>query len=766
MSQKVTEWVAALTLEEKAGLCSGNDFWWTKSIERLGIPAIMMTDGPHGLRKQAGASDHLGINESLASTCFPSAAGLASSWNRELVWQVGEALGKECQAEGVSILLGPGANIKRSPLCGRNFEYFSEDPYLTGELAATHIAGVQSQGVGTSLKHFAVNNQEHRRMTTDAIVDERTLREIYLTGFEIAVKKAQPWSVMSAYNKLNGQYCSENKQLLTTILQDEWGHEGFVVSDWGAVNEADDSVAAGLSLEMPSSHGEGQKKIIAAVESGQLSEQVLDQVVTRLLTIVERAVSLKQEAATYDQDAHHQLARKVARETMVLLKNEDSLLPLEKKGKIAVIGAMAEQIRYQGGGSSHVKPTKLDSAIEEIERLVGTSAEVAYAEGYLLDQDESDEGLLQQAKQLAQESDVVIIFAGLPDRYESEGYDRTHLNLPNNHIELIEQLSEVQANVAVVLSNGAPVVMPWLNKVKAVLEAYLGGQGFGGAVADLLFGEANPSGKLAETFPAVLEHNPSHPYFPGEGNRVEYREGILVGYRYYEKKKLAPLFPFGHGLSYTTFAYSDLVIDKSKATDQDEIGVSLKVKNTGHYAGKEIVQLYVGASSSALIRPDKELKGFCKIELAPGEEQLVSFTLDKRSFACYSVELEDWHAETGEYEIIIGSSSADIRLRASIHLTSTTEIIPKFHRNTTLGELTENPNTAPILAQLQGMAASADAQPSDAVSSDMMQAMMRDMPLRALLPFTGGAMTEETLSIMLDQFNHAVQKHNSTTNQS
>ncbi|WP_028611663.1 beta-glucosidase [Paenibacillus harenae] len=755
MNRNINDLITAMTLEEKAGLCSGASFWETKAIDRLGIPSIMMTDGPHGLRKQAGDADHLGLNESVPSTCFPSAAGLASSWDQELIRRVGEALGKECQAEGVSILLGPGANIKRSPLCGRNFEYFSEDPYLTGVLAAAHIAGVQSQGVGTSLKHFAVNNQEHRRMTTDAVVDERTLREIYLTGFEIAVKKAQPWTVMSAYNRLNGTYCSENESLLTQTLKEEWGHEGFVVSDWGAVNEAADSVAAGMELEMPASNGVGQEKIVTAVKSGQLSVEALDRAVARLLTVIFKAVDNKQADAVYDKEAHHQLARETARETMVLMKNEDNLLPLPKAGRIAVIGSLAEQVRYQGGGSSHINPTKLDNIREEIEKSAGSGASVFYAQGYDLDRDDTVDELLEEATKLAADCDTAVLFIGLPDRYESEGYDRTHLNLPANQIHLIEQIASVQPKLAVVLSNGAPVVMPWLGKVKAVLEAYLGGQAVGGAVADLLFGDANPSGKLAETFPMSMKHNPSHPYFPGEGDRVEYREGIFVGYRYYEAKDIEPLFPFGFGLSYTTFAYSDLTMDKHELTDQETVQVSVNVKNTGSRAGKEIVQLYVRSAASSVVRPEKELKGFAKVAIAPGEQKTVSFTLDKRSFAYYNTDLCNWHAESGEYEILIGSSSCEIALRSAVNVQSTTEIVPVFHRNTTLGDIMENPKTRPVLEYLQGMF-NQSISPSEAVSSEMMMAMMRYMPLRALLPWSNGAMTEETLTALLAQFNHAV----------
>ncbi|NLP31347.1 MAG: glycosyl hydrolase, partial [Clostridiales bacterium] len=548
MQRDIKKLISQMTLEEKAGLCSGLDFWHLKGVERLGIPPIMVTDGPHGLRKQEQNADHVGINVSVPATCFPTAAGLASSWNRELVEKVGAALGEECQAEGVSVLIGPGANIKRSPLCGRNFEYFSEDPYLSSEMAASHIKGVQSQGVGTSLKHFAANNQEHRRMSVDAIVDERTLREIYLSSFEGAVKKGKPWTVMCSYNKVNGEYASEDEFLLTDILRDEWGFEGFVVSDWGAVNERVKGLEAGLDLEMPSSFGVGDSKIVEAVRNGILPEEILDKAVERVLNIIFKAVDNKKENATYDKEAHHQLAREVAKECMVLLKNEDKILPLKKQGTIAIIGEFAKRPRYQGGGSSHVNPTKLDDIYEQIKKSAGDNVNVIYAQGYSLEKDEVDEGLLKEAKQAAVQADVAVIFAGLPEHYESEGYDRQHMRMPESHCTLIEAVAQVQSNVVVVLSNGSPVEMPWLDKAKGVLEAYLAGQTMGGAIADLLFGDANPSGKLAETFPKELSHNPSYLNFPGEGDKVEYREGIFVGYRYYDKKNLEPLFPFGYGL--------------------------------------------------------------------------------------------------------------------------------------------------------------------------------------------------------------------------
>lgn len=768
MVKDIKKLVSEMTLEEKAGLCSGQDFWTTKAIERLGIPSIMMTDGPHGLRKQKSSSDvdNLGIFNSVPSTCFPSAVGLASTWDRDLIHEVGVALGKECQAEDVAILLGPGVNIKRSPLCGRNFEYFSEDPYLTSELASSHVDGVQSQGVGTSLKHFAANNQEHRRMTSDSVVDERTLREIYLASFENVVKKSQPWTVMCSYNKVNGVYASENKRLLTEILKDEWGHEGFVVSDWGAVNEREAGVEAGLELEMPSSGGIGDRRIVEAVKDGRLSEEALNKAVERYLTVLFKAVDSKKENATYNQEEHHQLARKVAGESVVLLKNEAGTLPLKKEGSIAVIGAFAKKPRFQGGGSSHVTPTKLDEPLEEIQTLA-PQARVTFAEGYSLDSAEVDDVLISEAKTVANNADVAVLFVGLPDSFESEGYDRTHLSIPRNHQKLIEAVAEVQKNVVVVLSNGSPIEMPWLDRVGAVLEGYLGGQAFGGGMADVLFGEVNPSGKLAETFPLELSHNPSYLNFPGEGDTVEYKEGIFVGYRYYDKKKIKPLFPFGFGLSYTTFEYTNVTVSSDKIKDTETVDVQVTVKNTGAVVGKEVVQVYVRDKGDKVIRPEKELKGFAKVELQPGEEKTVTITLDKRSFAYYNVDLKDWHVQSGEFDILVGGSSDRIDHVKTVHVESSKVIRKKAHRNTTLGELMEDPATAAIVQQIMagmaeqgGLASAMQEEPND-----MMLAMMKYLPLRALVNFSGGRFSEEMMEGLLAQINIAQQpvwkKHSS-----
>lgn len=757
MGRNIKDILSQLTLEEKVSLCSGLDFWHTKGIERLDIPSIMLTDGPHGLRKQVEGADHLGIHHSVPATCFPSAVGLASTWNKELIQQVGVALGEECQAENVAVLLGPGANIKRSPLCGRNFEYFSEDPYLSSQMATNHIKGVQSQGVGTSLKHFAANNQEHRRMSTNAVVDERTLREIYLASFETAVKEAQPWTVMSAYNKVNGGYASENSHLLQDILKDEWGFEGFVVSDWGAVNEIVDSLKNGLELEMPSSCGVGERKLTKALEDGQLSEEVLNSAVERLLSIIFKSVDHQKENATYSKEEHHQLAREVARESMVLLKNDENILPLSKKGKLAVIGDFAHNPRYQGGGSSHINPTNLENILDEIQLVAGQETDVTFAKGYRLESDEVEEALLEEAKKVAESAETAVLFVGLPDRYESEGYDRNHLRLPENHIKLIEAVASVQSNIVIVLSNGAPIEMPWLDQAKAVLEGYLGGQALGGAIADLLFGEASPSGKLAETFPKELSQNPSFLNFPGEEDTVEYKEGIFVGYRYYDKKRVEPLFPFGYGLSYTAFEYSNLKLERASIQDDEHVMVHVDVKNVGDIKGKEVVQLYVKDVESTVIRPEKELKGFEKVELAPREVKTVTFTLNKRSFAYYNVALKDWHVETGEFEILVGKSSKEIILSEFLHVESSTKFKKDVHRNTTVGDLLSNPDLAPVAKELLAEANKnnplANLAEMDEEGAEMMVAMMNYMPLRALVNFSQGNFTEEMLGEMINRLN-------------
>lgn len=755
MSRDIKKIIAEMTVEEKASLCSGKGNWHTKAVERLGIPSIMMVDGPHGLRIQLQNAELSDTQNSLPATCFPTAVNMACTWDRNLVEKIGIAIGEECQAEEVSILLGPGANIKRSPLCGRNFEYFSEDPYLSSQMAASHIKGVQSQGVGTSLKHFCANNQEHRRLTIDVNVDERTLREIYLASFEEAVKQSEPWTIMCSYNSVNGEFASENKYLLTDILRDEWGYEGFVVSDWGAVNERVKGLEAGLELEMPYSGGERDKQIAEAVLSGDLPEEVLDKAVERLLTIIFKALDNKKTNATFDKKAHNELARQAARESMVLLKNEDDILPLKKQGKIALIGAFAKNPRFQGAGSSHVHPTYLSNAYDSIINLTGQKAEILYSQGYDLEKDIVDENLIDEAKKVAEKADVAIIFAGLTDSYESEGYDRSHLRIPNNHRKLIEAVAEVQSKTVVVLSNGSPIEMPWIDKVKAVLETYLGGQAVGEAIADILFGEFCPCGKLAETFPEKLSHNSSYLNFPGEGDLVEYKEGLFVGYRYYDAKNIKPLFPFGFGLSYTNFEYSDIKVSKKEINDNETVNVSVKVKNIGKMRGKEIVQLYVRDVEKSVIRPDKELKGFEKVELDIGEEKVVTFTLDKRAFAYYNTEIKDWYVESGEFEILIGKSSQEIVLSELVLVNSTTEIKKKFHMNSTLGDIMIYPGGLDKLNQY--MHEYLKKHGMDKGIKYMKQSMDTEMvkytPLRCLPSFSGNEVTKETVIELLKDLN-------------
>ncbi len=676
---KIKSLMAHMTLAEKASLCSGRDFWYLKGIERLGIPSIMVTDGPHGLRKQTDRADHVGLNESVPATCFPTASALAATWDRDLVYQVGQALGEECRQEKVGVILGPGANIKRSPLCGRNFEYFSEDPYLSGEIAKSHINGVQSQGIGTSLKHYAVNNQEFRRMTISAIVDERALREIYLAGYEIAVKGAQPWTVMCSYNKINGVYACENGYLMTDILKGEWGHEGLVVTDWGAMNERVAALQAGVELEMPGTKNGNDARIVAAVEAGQLDEAVLDRAVERILTLIFKAADTLSRDFTYDMEAHHALARRVAAEGAVLLKNDGDILPLQKTTRLALIGRFAKVPRYQGAGSSLMNPTRLDNLYDEMCKLIGVES-LPYAPGYTEKGDRADETLIQEALALAQNAEVVIVCVGLTDLYETEGLDRSHMKMPPGHDALIQRLAAAHPKVVVVLSNGSPVEMPWVQDVPCILEGYLGGQAGAGGIADILLGVVNPCGKLAETFPLRLEDTPAYHYFPGGPATVEYRESLYVGYRYYDTVGQPVLFPFGHGLSYTRFEYRDLTLKRPEGSDDATLTVTLKVKNVGKLAGKEVVQLYVRDIESTAFRPTKELKGFAKVALQPGEETNVTFELDRRAFAYYDPQIKDWRVEAGAFEILVGASSQDIRLKAEVELASSHPIPPVDER--------------------------------------------------------------------------------------
>jgi beta-glucosidase len=657
--------VAQMTLEEKALLCSGKNFWYLKGLDRLDLPEVMVTDGPHGLRKQDSNPDEIGLNQSVPAVCFPTASATACSFDPDLMHEIGAAIGEECRQENVAVLLGPGVNIKRSPLCGRNFEYFSEDPLVSGEMAASMIEGVQSQGVGVSLKHFAANNQETRRMTIDSVVDERTLREIYLPAFERAVKKAQPWTVMCSYNRLDGEYASQNKRLLTTILRDEWGFEGLVVSDWGAVDDRVRGVAAGMDLEMPGTGAARPAQIVQAVQSGGLDLAELDRSVVRVVELILKAKD--RQDLRYDVAAHHALARRAAAQSAVLLKNKGSLLPGKPTDRAAVIGEFAKQPRYQGAGSSRIAPTSLDSAWEELAKL-GLKAE--FAAGYHIDSDDPDEALIAEACRIAESKDIVYLFAGLPDSYETEGFDRDSMTMPASHNRLIEAVSRVNPKVVVILHGGAPMELTWADQVPAILLMYLGGEAVGGAAADLLLGKVNPGGHLAESWPLTAADAPSHANFPGYQLTVEYREGLFVGYRYYDTAHKAVRYPFGFGLSYTQFEFSDLKISAGQIQEPETLEVGCTVTNTGSQAGSEVVQLYVACQESVIIRPEQELRGFTRVYLQPGESRQVSFTLGQRDFAYYNVQTADWQVETGRYELRLASSSRDIRLNGAVQVES------------------------------------------------------------------------------------------------
>ncbi len=675
---KYTELLSKMTLEEKASLCDGLDYWHSQPVERLGIKSISLNDGPHGIRKKGNPEENNDLLKGVPAICFPTASATACSWDTDLIYKMGQALGDECRKEQVHVLLGPGTNIKRSPLCGRNFEYFSEDGVLAGEMAAAFINGVQSKGIGTSLKHFAANNQETRRMTINTVVDERTLRETYLLPYEIAVKKAQPWTVMCCYNRVNGFYGAENKWLLTDVLRKNWDFKGVVVTDWGAENERVPGLIAGQEIEMPTSSGIGTKLIVEAVQNGTLSEEVLDNACEKIIELSKKAEPILENTYTYDSDEHHKIAREIAGQCMVLMKNDNNLLPLKKDAKIAVIGEMAKVPRYQGAGSSLINPIRLDSAYSTMKDM---GINFNYAQGYSTQKKgrKSDEFYISEAVNTAKDADVALLFIGLTDEFETEGNDRKHLNIPELHNKLVDEILKVNKNVVVVLSGGAAIEMPWTDKVPAILNMFLTGQAGGSAVCDVMFGDVNPSGKLAETYPISLKDNSSYNYFPGTFVSVEYREGIYVGYKYYDTAQKEVRFPFGHGLSYTTFEYSDVKVSADKINDTDTLTVSFKIKNTGDFDGAEVAQIYVSDVESTIFRPAKELKGFKKVFLKAGEEKEVSVTLDKRAFAYYNVKLQDWHVESGDFKILVGASSRDIKLEANVYVQSTVEAeIPDY----------------------------------------------------------------------------------------
>lgn len=756
-TMNVDELLTKMTLEQKASLCSGADFWHTEAFEDLGLPAIMVSDGPHGLRKQEEDVDHMGVAESIKAICFPTASAMACSWDKDLLYQVGNALGEECVAEDIAVLLGPGINMKRSPLCGRNFEYYSEDPCLAGEMGASFVKGVQSHHVGTSLKHFAANNQEWRRMSTSVLASERVLREIYLSAFEKVIKEAKPWTVMCSYNRINGVYSCENKWLLDDVLRKEWGYEGLVMTDWGAMNKRVPALQAGLDLEMPDCHGETDKQIVSAVQNGTLDEEVLNTSVRRILTLVQNYIShMPEKKTSYHKETHHNLARKTAAESAVLLQN-DGTLPLKSGQKLAIIGAFAKIPRIQGGGSSHINCWKIDSALEAFETL---NYDISYSQGYNTEEDKIEEILIEEAIKNAKNADVAVIFAGLPDAFEGEGYDRKHLDMPNCQNTLIERICDVQKNVVVVLHNGAPITMPWKHRVNAILEMYLAGEASGSAAVDLLTGKANPSGKLAETFPLRLEDNPSYLNFPGSRNEVSYSEGIYIGYRYYDKKKMDVLFPFGYGLSYTSFQYDNLTIHSNGNTvkDTDHIQVSVNVTNTGEVPGKEIVQLYVKNFIGIENRPEKELRGFEKIALQPGETKTVTFSLSYRSFAYFNEIAHDWFVESGIYHICVGSSSRDLPLCQPIEIQGTKRL--PFHAwdVTTCEDVqlfSRHPEILDELLNTSGFADVGKRNDENEGTAELMKAMFAGTPLHSILSFSGEDLTYEEIQNTIQKLNDA-----------
>ncbi len=700
LKHKVNQLISEMTIEEKIALCSGRDDWSTFPVERLNIPWIWVSDGPHGLRR-APATNKPGYGDQLPATCFPTASALAATWDTELISKVGRAIGEECQAQDVNVLLGPGVNIKRSVLGGRNFEYFSEDPVLAGEMGAAFINGVQSQGVGTSLKHYTANNVETMRMYNNSAVDTRTLHEIYLTPFEIAVKKAQPWTIMACYNRVQGEYGTQNPYLLTDILKTEWGFQGIVISDWFAVVDRVEAMKAGLHIEMPKVSDVNNAIAVEAVRNGKLDETIVDNLVRDILYVVLRAKSLEKEGIVLNVEKDHTFARIVASEAATLLKNNNQVLPVTKQKykKVAIIGEFAAEPRYQGNGSSQVKPTKIDKAIDIIKAEYGKEFKISYAQGYKLS-DDDDLSLIKEAKEVAANADVALVFAGLPWHYESEGIDRTHIDMPSSHNQLIEEIAKVQTNTVVVLTNGSAVTMPWKDNTAGILETWLGGQAGAGGAVDVLFGKVNPSGKLAETFPMKLEDTPASFNFPGEQGEVSYGERIFVGYRYYDEKSIEPLFPFGYGLSYTYFEYSKLKLSAKNTTDKDGLTVSLSVKNTGDVVGKEIVQLYVSDKECSLQRPEKELKKFAKVELNPGEIKTIEFHLSGRDFSYYDAQRQMWIAESGEFIISVAASSRDIRLSETVSLNSTQQVPLAFNEYTFFTEYWKNEESRKILLEI------------------------------------------------------------------
>jgi len=755
MAKKIDQLVSKLTLEEKALLTSGRDAWSTQPIERLDIPYIWMADGPHGLRR-APTTDTWGYGNQAPATCFPTASALSASWDMALVEEVGAALGVESNALGVDLLLGPGINIKRSPLAGRNFEYFSEDPLLSGKLGVAYINGVQGEGVGATVKHYVANNVETQRMWANSNLDDRTLNEIYMTPFEITVKEAQPWSVMACYNRVQGVYGTESLQLLTDKLKNDWGFKGFVVSDWDAVVDRVQGIRAGMHLEMPGKPARiTNKMVVDAVKNNELDEKQLDAVVKDLLRIVFMGQNTEDKFGDQNIEQHHQLARKVAAEAITLLKNTKKLLPVDtaKYKKIAVLGEFAVNPRYQGNGSSQVKPTKLDKFIDIVRQEYGQDVEFVYSAGYSLANDD-DLSLVDAAVEVAADADLALVMAGLPLSYESEGIDRKHIDLPPSHNKLISAVAKAQPNTAIILTNGSAIAMPWVNEVTAILETWLGGQAGAGAIADAVFGKVNPSGKLAETFPFRLEDSPAFLNFPGEDGQVIYGERMFVGYRYYDKRNIEPMFPFGHGLSYTEFSYSNLKLSSTNITDKDQLQVSLTVTNTGKVKGKEVIQLYIADKESTVQRPVKELKAFDKIELEPSESKEVRFTLNNRDFSYYSKVYGRWLAESGEFDILVGSSSRDIRLKGSLNLNNTEKLNYKMTVFSFFSEYWENPQLKPLLIDFMPKWIKAMTPEGKPVEEAKIEDFLQQQPLIKFPYFTGGEVDEQSIKAFVERTNN------------
>lgn len=751
--KEIKELVSSLTLEEKASLCSGKTFWHTTEIKEKQIPAIMVSDGPVGLRKQDLTNPEGTFNDAIKAVCFPAGVGMAATFNKDLYNEMGRALGEECRAEDVAVILGPAVNIKRSPLCGRNFEYLSEDPFVASEMATAYINGVQSKHVGTSIKHFALNSMETRRMSASSNVSERAFREIYLAAFEGPVKNAKPWTVMCSYNRINGVLSSENKYLLTDILRNEWGYEGNVVSDWAAVSNRVKGLKNGLNLEMPTSYGENDRKIIEAVKSGELDEKILDMNVESLLKLIFDAADNigNSKDFVFDRDKHHELARQIARETFVLLKNEGNVLPLNKNDIIAVIGSYADKPRFQGGGSAHINCSKITSFLKSASD--NGLENIKYAKGFSPDTDVFDEDLCNEAVKLAKEADVAVIFAGLPDIFESEGYDRKHMRMPECQLKVIDEVSKVAKKTVIVLHNGSPVEMPFINNVDAILECYLGGQAVGEAQYDILFGDYSPSGKLAETFPLKLEDNPSYLNFPGCKNNVNYAEDVFVGYRYYDKKKMNVLFPFGFGLSYSEFKYDNLRLSSDSINDNDILEVTVDITNIGNKEAKETVEIYVKNADSFAIRPVRELKGFEKVSLKPNETKTVSVKLCKRSFAFYNEEINDWYVPEGTYIIEAGQSSRDILLSKEVYIKSVPVLPKEYNYDSISEEILSDPrisNYFESFMQSKVPVVEKSEVAKESMNEEMDKAGFLYAPLRNSLYFTDNAIKYNDLDELLE----------------